>query len=620
MIEIFFFLPIFFSAYGIGNKLFTLFKVKSTDTENFIFSCVLGFAFYMYLTFSLGMLHLLYAWAFLLVIIFGLVFSHKECITLICKTRDSIQTFRLKRDLDTALIIVIFISCVLALLSALVLPFLWDELDYQLALPKIWARHHELLPIFSRWISELPSNISMLYIIGIVLKNGILSKLFSLTFGLLLALAIYSFGQRFYDKKTALISTSIYMTLPMVMNHIGSAYIDIPVALLVFLALYGFFMWQNSNDQKWVYVSAIMTGLSIASKHTALFPAAILGAFFVYYLFKKNKTGKAVQLILIFGIIALLFVSPWLLKSYVRTGNPVWPLAYDIFGGEYWDNNLASEYSKRLSLSNEEGLFTFAILPWTITMDSSSFTILLGWNALFLSFVPLLFFYKKIERTTLLLLLHSLLFLYVISFASYYLFGLRILRYIMIYPALSLISATVITNLYSVKPIRKLIMALLFTTFLFTFALWVGTFSQKMPYVFGMENEEEYYSKLIDFNGYPVFQYLNQNTPKDSVIFLFRESRGYFSERDYIVGLPSDQKIVDYSQIGDEEDFYRQLIQNKVTHILINANIEMYKPQQIVRRRQEPFSQKHQAIMDEMIEKKATLLIENNGIYLYELR
>ena len=203
---------------------------------------------------------------------------------------------------------------------------------------------------------------------------------------------------------------------------------------------------------------------------------------------------------------------------------------------------------------------------------------------------------------------------------SYYLFGLQLLRYILVYAPLSLISALVMDDFYRKGYFKKILTILLIITFVFTAVLWVGVFGQKMLYVFGMETEAQYYSKLTDYNGYPVFQYINKKLPQDSLIFFFRESKGYLSDRDYIVGLPSDQKVVDYSKIKTEEDFYKQLKQNNVTHILINTKNEIYLPQDVVEKRQRPFSKEHQRLMDNLLTKYGEFLIEDNGVYLYRLK
>ena len=619
MIEILYFIPILLSAYAVGFNIFKLFNLKATNLENSIFSVVLGFAFYSYLTFFLGILGWLYASVYWFVILLSLILWYRACLDIVKSMFNQIKNYKLKFNFETFLIVVIALFVILAILSALVPPFLWDELDYHLAMPKIWARHHELIPVYSRWISELPSNVDILYLIGIILKNGILSKFFALSYGLLLAAAIYSFGKRFYNNQVGLLAAVIYLTLPMIMNHIGAAYVDISVAGLVFMALYCFIVWLKSREINWLYTSSIFTGLSIATKHTALFPAIVLGIFVVFFTLRKLEISDAIKKILVFALIALIFGVPWYVKSYIQTSNPVWPLAYNIFGGKYWDSHLAAEFSKKLNLASDMGVFNFLITPWNITMHSSSFRFLLGWNSIFLAFVPLLLFFRKIEKDTILLLLHSLIIFYSITFSSYYLFGILLLRYAIIYPALSIISALVIHKLLKFDFFKIFIFLILAISFMFTAIAWAGVFGQKMFYVVGLEDEATFYNKLVDYNGYPVFQYINTNLPINSTIFLFRESRGYLSDRDYIVGLPSDQKVVDYSKIINEENFYQQLKRNNVTHILINTKIEFYKPQEEVKNRLKPFSEEHQRIMDNLLKKRATMLYENNGIYLYSL-
>ena len=165
MIEILYFTPILLSAYAIGFNIFKLFNLKATNLENSIFSVVLGFGFYSYLTLLLGVFGFLYAWIYWLIILLSLIFWHKSWIELSKSIFKAIKKFRFKFNFETFLIAVIAVFAILAVLSALVPPFLWDEMDYRLAHPKIWARHHELTPILSRWFTEFPSNIDVLYII-----------------------------------------------------------------------------------------------------------------------------------------------------------------------------------------------------------------------------------------------------------------------------------------------------------------------------------------------------------------------------------------------------------------------------------------------------------------------
>ena len=39
-------------------------------------------------------------------------------------------------------------------------------------------------------------------------------------------------------------------------------------------------------------------------------------------------------------------MTPWLAKNALDTGNPVYPLAYNVFGGRYWDAELDAKWSQ----------------------------------------------------------------------------------------------------------------------------------------------------------------------------------------------------------------------------------------------------------------------------------
>ena len=221
MIEILYFIPILLSAYVIGFKIFNFFNVKTTKLEESIFSVVFGFGFYSYLAFFLGVAGFLYSWVFWLAILFSLILWHRLWLQLIKSILSSFKKFKIKCDLETFLIVVIAVFSVLALLSTLIPPFLWDELDYELGIPKYYVMHHAIVPNFSSWASERTYHTNMLYVIGLLLKNGVLAKFFALTNGLLLMFSIYAFGKKFYNRAIGLLASSIYITLPMIMNHIG---------------------------------------------------------------------------------------------------------------------------------------------------------------------------------------------------------------------------------------------------------------------------------------------------------------------------------------------------------------------------------------------------------------
>ncbi len=56
--------------------------------------------------------------------------------------------------------------------------------------------------------------------------------------------------------------------------------------------------------------------------------------------------NRAVQIkpLATFAALALLLGGGWYVRNFVQTGNPVYPFAYSIFGGNNWDAQMAAQY------------------------------------------------------------------------------------------------------------------------------------------------------------------------------------------------------------------------------------------------------------------------------------
>ena len=113
MIEILYFIPILLSAYAIGFNIYKLFNLKATKLEDSIFSIVFGFGFYSYLTLLLGVLGLLYAWIYWLIILLTLIFWHRLWLGFIKSIIYPIKKFKIKFNFETFLIVIIAIFVIL---------------------------------------------------------------------------------------------------------------------------------------------------------------------------------------------------------------------------------------------------------------------------------------------------------------------------------------------------------------------------------------------------------------------------------------------------------------------------------------------------------------------------
>lgn len=618
MIEIAYYAAIFLSAFSLGKKILERFKLQMGFIELAVLSSALGFGAFSYATLALGVLGLLYKSILWILILLSLLFSKNEILYFFDGFWKTLGKIRKLKAVNLALAAILCIFILANLVASLSSPYLWDEVTYNIALPKIYAIHHKIIPVYDEFRSNYPFNINMLFTLGIIISNASLSKLFMFGYGTLLALAIFAFARQYFSLRSALLAALIYYTMPMVSNHISSAYTDMGVAFYIFLAYYAFYKWAGAGKSKanWFYLSAIMAGLSIASKHTALYYLPPLFLIMLYRLFfmEKQKLHSIITKTSLYLLIVLLLVSPWLIKSYVHTGNPIFPFGYQIFGGKFWDleksqNLIAFNF---LESVGERTIPNFLAKFWDLTMNSPKYGMLLGFGPVFLAFAPLIFLFRKVDSVLKHLLIYSAISL------SIWFFGPQVLRYLMIYPMLSIVSGEAADKMFQVKNIKIVVALLLISSLVFNSALWYGANRIKLPYALGMETEQEFYLKLEDHNAYNVFKYANENIPENSKLLLFREPRGYLSDLDYIRGDPLTQKVLDYSQIKDAGDMYRELKRLSITHILINTKVDffgLHNPNQPPR-----YPEKILKLMDETLENNGKLLFSESGAYLYELK
>src|SRR5581483_10674445 len=87
---------------------------------------------------------------------------------------------------------------------------------------------------------------------------------------------------------------------------------------------YGFIEYVLEEKKKWLYVSAVMLGFAVTAK---LLSVGSLGLYTILFLFLaiQNKQKQFITDIPVYLCTSILVVSPWLVFSYLNTGNHVYP-------------------------------------------------------------------------------------------------------------------------------------------------------------------------------------------------------------------------------------------------------------------------------------------------------
>jgi hypothetical protein len=67
---------------------------------------------------------------------------------------------------------------------------------------------------------------------------------------------------------------------------------------------------------------------------------------------------------------SVLFGAPWLIKSWIATGNPAYPLLFETFGGPDWSAALAEQHASwQRAIGMGRGLLDYLLLPFRVILE-----------------------------------------------------------------------------------------------------------------------------------------------------------------------------------------------------------------------------------------------------------
>jgi hypothetical protein len=292
-----------------------------------MFEIALFVGIYSYLILTLGILGILFKNIIVLITVvyislIGIYFLRKY------GRRPKISKVRIDK-LSKILVIILGLQILVNLIGVLGPEISFDALWYHLTLPKIFLENHRIfhIPGGLLYYSDFPKNIEMIFLACLSFGNETLAKFSHLVFGLLTLLTIFKISRKFLDLKFALLSCVIFYSSLVVGWESITAYVDLGTTFFTTVSFYCFLEWVNQKKHRYLISAAIITGLTIATKIVALNLVPIYVILLVILgLRQKENHRKIIYQIIIFGATAVFVALPWLLFSFVNTGNPFYPL------------------------------------------------------------------------------------------------------------------------------------------------------------------------------------------------------------------------------------------------------------------------------------------------------
>ena len=493
------------------------------------------------------------------------------------------------RLMHWAIMLIIALQLVAALAPPL--PTDFDGLAQHLAMSKQWARDGSIHPLWYDHHSQFPATLQMFYTLAHVFGVPGASKLFHWGFGVMALGAVVLIGRRLLAPAAGSWAGLILATTPGFAWLMGVGYVDLATITCGLLALLFFLRWAEERDDWLLWLSALMAGAGAGTKMQGLALLGLLafGAFVLLRARPLRGIGKAAAYI---GIAAIV-CGPWYLKSYVWTGNPVYPFAYEVFGGKLWSEERAAGYHydqrnygkgdlpPRAEFEQMEPLErafigprapeNLLLAPINLTFEPTEFTVPLStlgvWatdsiGPLWLALLPLLVLFRRPPSVGRMMWVLLALWLW-------WLWSMQLTRYLL--PTLALVAPAAGWAAVEAERHSRLFATVVRSAAGVWTVLAIGLMCiyvlPQAPAVFSQVDAENH---LAQTSLYVASRAINNTTPPNAKVALYGEPRGYYLDRDYLWAEPGHSGLIRYEQVETPEDLVREWRRLRVTHVMIN--------------------------------------------------
>ncbi|WP_306549543.1 glycosyltransferase family 39 protein [Desulfobulbus sp.] len=474
-----------------------------------------------------------------------------------------------EKALTWGLILLLLALIIATIILGSVPPVDRDALTHHLFVPKLWLKHGGIYEIPEIPFSYYPMNLDLLYTIPLYFGNDIIPKYIHYFFALLTGLLLYRHLKKRLGVHYGLLGALFFLSVPIIVKLSITVYVDLGVVFFTTASLLLLLHWSEQNF-KWrsLVLAGLCCGLAAGTKYNGLISIVVL-TLFVPIIYQQNtrkekqSNGKALLWGCVFGMAALTSFSPWLIRNYAWTGNPIYPLHNSLFQKLHQSNDNqqgtdSASLANTLQQISHQG--SNAFVGRKILYNES------WWQSLLL---PFRFFYEGKDDdpryfdgklTPFLLVLPALAFLFrppgaqqrreqnfLLSFALLYFFltffqeAMRIRYIVPIVPPLVILSMYGVHSLLNKIRLSSRTAILRITAIIFSavclpgFMLWyngqyiTNQFFAVNPlsYLQGKVSRDEYITTFRP--EYLAIQWLNKHTTMNNrVLCIFLGNRGYY--------------------------------------------------------------------------------------------
>ncbi|HVG39935.1 MAG TPA: hypothetical protein VM870_11630 [Pyrinomonadaceae bacterium] len=486
----------------------------------------------------------------------------------------------------------------LAFVAALAPPTAKDTLLYHFALPKIYANAGGIIDEPYNIAQFLPLGAEMHSVWAMLLGRMInirageaAAGAIQFAFFPLLLAAVYGWAWRQTRQRSwALTAALMIASVPTVYYVAANAYVDHALALYITLATCEAARWWPIGGRSPLVHLALAFGFALCIKPTAVFLFFPLVLLFLFKADALKKVGaldaaplrKFILAAVSVFIFATVLAGPWYLRTWARTGSPIFPFNLNVWPGSApgWDAERADMFQIINSAygGRQKSELDYLLTPIKLSLSArleqpALYDGVLGVSFLFGAPFLIWALWKTKARDEIIVAAAFCAALFIC-----WLFTSQQLRYLL--PALPSLAVAVTTSAFRFAPAddKKNLVQLSFISLITaTTTLVIGAwflYLNPLPVVLGAETRRDFLTRRLDY--YPYYEHVNTQLPPTARVWLvnmrrdtYHIERPYFS--DYMFEDYTIKKIIHESETAD--DARRRARDLGFTHLLVRHDV-----------------------------------------------
>jgi len=523
------------------------------------------------------------------------------------------------RVFEFSLAILLAITALVTLLTALAAPIKFDALVYHLSLGQIFSAAGKIIYTPSNIFWGMPLLGEMIYLLA-QLGAGLSSAVFvGWLVGVIGLVGIYGYTREKFGTGPGWVSIACLLAGFTLATSIGWGYVDWFAMLFGIAFIIALDLWHQSGSRKFIILVGVFTGFALGAKYTAGV-LLVSGAVIVLFMNPKKAITSRLLDLLLYILVAGAVFSPWLVKNLIATGNPMYPFlepagAMDQFRLDFYRGNnpwgswreilLLPIYAVTTGIEGAPG-FNASIGPLLLGLGLLSW---IGWrsrpskqkNALILSG---------------LVVITGLSVWIIASRFSEYLIQSRL--YYAIFPAAAILAGAGyhVFEYWEWKGVRfnRIVGALILLVMAINvFQISVDTISKNsLQEILALQTRQEYINNNLGWYG-PTMEAINV-LPNDASVLLLWEPRSLYCLPKCDPDEVLDRWIHDRHLYGDPQDIFDRWKIDGYTHVLFHQAGADY-----IRRSDDRYSEADWDALEEVLAQLPDPVDFGGAYYLYSL-